>query len=589
LRKVCNLTDEDRDFFDIFSIVRPISLRDKECLSAAAGQRVILKRRQLVNGTDIQLRASIAPLNSAHSEFIVFTSLGSEMPALIDTLGLSGKDFAFTDPSVDMLYMLTTQAGLLRDTQALADRLQAAKEEAEALAFTDALTALPNRRALSDYMADLAHDTSGSRGAGFLLHVDLDRFKQVNDSLGHKAGDAVLKRVSQVLNNFAGPGDLVARIGGDEFVVILTNLDDLAAALDVGNAIVDCVSAPLEFQGQLAQVGASIGIATIPPDSEKSVDTLLTEADLALYDVKNAGRGAVKAYCFEMQDREAMTQQLIRDIKPAISDGEFVPFFQVQIDYTNGSIYGAEVLGRWRHKTLGMVMPNSFLYVAERAHLVETIDSAVYAQALDCYAEWQQQGIAPPHLSFNVTARKLKSAGFVDDFIKQLDRRNIAPSCIVFELVETILWDGESDDVREAASRLQAAGFALAIDDFGTGRASLTSLLSVPVSVIKIDREFVTDLHTDPKKAVLVEAIMRIARALELTVVAEGTEHKSECELLWDMGCSIFQGFYFGRPQSASEFTETLRDALWPGAYPSKHAPSPGPVQIQKRDIVSKL
>ncbi len=576
LRKVCEIPD-GAFFFDAFEVVKPFALRGVRSLEQAAGKRVTLQARRSTNGAPINLRASIAPLDSAGAAFLVLASLGTELPSLVAALKLNDSDFSYADPSVDMLYLLRTQAGLLKDTQALAERLQHAKDAAEALAYSDSLTGLPNRRALSDYTAALMSGDSARDGPAFLLHVDLDRFKQVNDTLGHAAGDAILKRVASDLRDAAEPGDIVARIGGDEFILILCTPPDLAAAVAVGTRLIERISMPLDVNGQQAQVGASIGIASIPEGSSKSVDTLLIEADLALYDVKNAGRGSVKAFSSALQDREALTQQLIRDIEPAITAGEFVPYFQIQVDYASGQVYGVEVLGRWEHPRFGMVLPQQFLYVAERAQLTEKIDCAIYEKALSHLAEWQAQGIAPPHLSFNITARKLVSPGFVDRFLGRIRRHGLHPSQIVFELVETILLDGEADDVRQAAVELHEAGFALAIDDFGTGRASLTSLISVPVDIVKIDRAFIANLQDDPRRALLTEAIVNIARALDLQVLAEGAEVRAECDLLLELGCSVFQGFFFGKAIPAQAFAETLRDAAWPTALPSKGGAAAAP------------
>lgn len=571
LRKVCDVADGPVPrFFELFTISKPMALRGTQDLATACGKKLSLRTSRDVEGSPIVLRASLAPLDAQEGSFLLLTSLGTEMPTLVDPLGLSGGDFAHADPSVDILYLLKTQSALLRDTQALASRLKEAKDAAEALALTDPLTGLPNRRGLGDFVEAILSGSVARDGPAHLLHVDLDRFKQVNDTLGHAAGDAILRRVSEDLSAAIGPNDIAARIGGDEFILILLGLRDVEAAQALAWRLIGQVCHPLEIGNQTAQVGASIGITTIPVECRKSVDSLLIEADLALYDVKSAGRGAVKTFNSELEDREALTQQLIRDIEPAIAAGQFVPYFQVQVDYETGRVFGAEVLGRWEHPEFGMVGPSKFLYVAERAQLVEKIDCSIYEQALDYLVAWQRLGIAPPHISFNVTARKLTSAGFAERILTQISERALDPSQVVFELVETILLDDEADDVRRAAQRLHDAGFALAIDDFGTGRASLSSLLSVPVRILKIDRAFVADLDAAPKKALLTEAIVNIAQALDLQVLAEGIETRSERDTLVRLGCTVFQGYLFGVPQSAIDFEETLRDAAWPDAIPAR-------------------
>ncbi|MEO0912836.1 MAG: GGDEF domain-containing phosphodiesterase, partial [Pseudomonadota bacterium] len=353
------------------------------------------------------------------------------------------------------------------------------------------------------------------------------------------------------------------------FILILTSAPDLDAAKSVGRRLIDRIGLPVDVEGQSAEVGASVGITTIPAGCEKSLDTLLKEADVALYDVKNAGRGAVSVFTRELEDREARVKQLIRDIEPAIARGEFVPFYQLQVDVATGMVFGAEVLGRWQHPELGLILPQQFLEVAERAQLVEKIDAAIFAQALDNLAAWSRQGIAPPHLSLNLTFRKLTGGNFAERFRDEVDARGLHPSQIIFELIELILIDEETVAIHEAAEMLHRNGFKLAIDDFGTGRASLMSLLSVPASIVKIDRSFVSNLDQFPKKMLMTEAIMNIARALGLNVIAEGTETEKECAILLGLGCTIFQGFLFNRPEPALRFERTLRDAEWRAAFPA--------------------
>ena len=549
--------------FDVFDIDSPVSLRRNHDLAKALGRKIALKTVREVDGSQVMLRASIARAREGADDLLVLISLGANAPALIEAFGLTDADFAHADPSIDMLYLTRTQGVLLEDTHALVDRLKDAKDRAEAMALTDALTGLPNRRAFADYASSLIGLGPDARGTAYLLHLDLDRFKQVNDTFGHAAGDAVLQRVTRDLTEVAGPEDIVSRIGGDEFLMILTGQSSLDDVLAISERLIAQVSTPIDIDGQPAQVGASIGIAAIPPECSKSVDTLLLEADIALYDAKSGGRGIVRAFSSELEAREALVKELARDIKPAIARKEFRPFYQVQVNAACGQVLGAEVLARWRHPKHGLIMPFQFLYVAERAHLTERIDYSVYEAALDDFAAWKEEGIAPPHLSFNITERQLSNERFVKNFVKAVTERGINPGEIVFELVETILIDGDSDKVRAAAARLQDAGFALAIDDFGTGRAALSTLVSIPVSIVKIDRTFVTEVDKNPRLLALARAIVNIARELDLKVLAEGVERPEERDALLRMGCAVFQGYLFGRPVSSVDFAELLRDQAW--------------------------
>lgn len=551
------------DFFDLFRITKPRTLCDTQDLGEACGKRITLEASR--EGTDgvIAFRADIARTDPEGRAFLVMVSLGLELPNLVDSLGLSDRDFTHADPSIDLLYLLKSQSSLLQDAHELADRLRQAKESAEAQALTDPLTGLPNRRALGAFANTLLAKVNRDGTRAHLLHIDLDRFKQVNDSLGHAAGDAILKRVTDDLRAACSAGDFAARIGGDEFVLILKEREHFDDILSLAGTLIATISAPLEIEDQQASVGASIGITTIHPDVTKSIDTYLLEADLALYDVKNAGRGAVKVYAGELKDREEFTRALIRDIDPAIAHGEFEPFFQVQVDTLTGNVFGAEVLGRWRHPEHGLITPGRFLYVAERAKLTEKIDTAIYLKALDHLAAWKAEGIAPPHISLNLTERLLTQPRFIPWITREVARRGIAPGEIIFELVEAILLDGESDTICDHAAELNKQGFGLAIDDFGTGRASVTSLISIPVNLVKIDRAFVSGIHKDKKRALLAEAIINVSNQLGLKTLAEGAEVEEECRAVRDLGCHVFQGYLFGKPVPATEFTESLRDSEW--------------------------
>lgn len=513
----------------------------------------------------VMFRRILSPIASISNAMATLASGGTvtTIPGIEkgDEIGLMARATeAFKAKSEEALKLSEEVRLASIEKEETAQRNAAAAEE---LALTDTLTGLPNRRALMEFTESLIRSKTPSQAPTYLMHFDLDRFKQVNDTLGHAAGDAVLKRVAIDLSDVIRPSDMVARIGGDEFVLVFNSMPDLAAVEALGHRLIERVSVPIRFKGQMAQVFASIGITAVPQDHSKSVDVLLLEADLALYEAKETGRGTVRIFSSDLAEREAMAQRLLRDIEPAIAAGQFVPNFQLQVDYQTGQLFGAEMLARWDHPELGTLRPGQFLDIAERARLVEKIDLAIYDSALQHFASWKSQGIAPPHISVNVTGRQLMNAGFVDDFSALLEKHHLSPAEIVFELVETILLDGENNEVGQAARRLHEAGFALAIDDFGTGRASLTSLLSVPISLVKIDRAFVSNLHRDHKKAMLTEAMINIAHSLDLKVLAEGVEDQAECETLLGLGCSAFQGYFLHKPQPPSAFTEVLMDKHW--------------------------
>lgn len=556
-------TLESVNFFDTFSIAAPRILKDIRDLSKACNIRVSLSAHRVGATKPFTLRATIARCHKDSSTFFVLTTLGVKLPEIVEELELFDRDFAHADSSVDLLYFLSTQGQLLKDAHELAERLRAAKDRAENLAQTDALTNLPNRRGLTDYTTNLMHKPTVKNSNWYLLHVDLDRFKQVNDTHGHAAGDTVLCNVATLLKDIAGPEDIVARVGGDEFIWIAKSYKSNAQIASSASALIKLISVPHRIGKQLIQIGSSIGITRIDPQAGKSLDSLLLEADLALYAAKNSGRGQTQFFSDGMMQREATIQELIRDIEPALQRKEFVPFFQPQIDDRDGSVCGAEVLGRWLHPKHGIINPVDFLFVAGRANLIEKIDRTIYCAALDQFARWKQEGIAPGHISLNITADMLELPDFAEWIMRQLDSRGIAPNEIMFELLETILMDGNTSPACSAANTLSKLGFPLAIDDFGTGRASLNSLISIPVQCLKIDRAFVNNLHKEPKRRLLAKAIIDVAENFELDLIAEGVERIEEVEALKDMGCTRFQGYYFCKPVVGAEFSEMLKDNKW--------------------------
>ena len=569
LRKILGLSAEavPPGFFELFRITSPRMLRDKTDLTRACGKRIALEAASSFRPEPLALRASIAAMTPEQDLFLILTSLGAELHRLADELCLTNQDFPHADCSIDILYLLKTQTELLRDTQALAERLKAAKELAELQAETDILTGLANRRALGQFTENVLSQApcadGACKGEAFLLHIDLDRFKQVNDTFGHAAGDAILKRVASDLRSVAGSTDIAARIGGDEFVLILTEQPDLQSVEALATQLITTISAPLEFHGQSLEVGASVGITRLRTQTDRTFGDFLLEADLALYDAKTSGRAAVRVFSGEMREQEAIVQELSKDIVPALERGEFVPFYQLQFDVRTNTPFGVEVLGRWLHLKHGMIVPSRFLYVSERARLTEKIDRAIYTQALDDFADWKAKGIAPPHISLNITARLLADETFLPWLKRVVSSRSICRGEVVIELVETILIDEESAIIVEAVEALDKAGFMIAIDDFGTGHASIASMISVPVKLVKIDKTFVTDIHENPKLALLTRTIIEMVNQLGLQALVEGVETAAQFRVVEEMGCSVFQGFYFGRPVSAVEFTEKLEDADW--------------------------
>lgn len=546
------------NFFDFFYIKSPRKLQKAESMESLCGKLLTLRFKHTQFSEEITVKGEVVKLCNDDDVYFLNISFGSELSYLIDILKLTDKDFSLTDPTADMLFLLKTQSSLLQDSQQLANRLSEAKSAAEDLAQRDDLTGLPNRRALSSFLNRVLSASPAISQSFTILHIDLDRFKQVNDTLGHAAGDTVLKHAAGILREHTRTQDLVARIGGDEFVMVLESNaapDDIRS---LGERIISLLTQPITIANSTVQIGASIGVTVVETGSEKSIDDILMEADLALYKVKDSGRGRVQFFDDALSQQHQRLQGLSRELAQAVRSEEFEPHFQLQFDTRSNRISGAEVLARWHHPQKGILTPGSFLFLADRNRLTEKIDTQIYRKALDLFAKWRELGIAPPSLSFNITAHKLRDRNFMRDICRLVDQHGIDRSEIIFELVESILIDGNNNEVQNAAQNLYDAGFRLSLDDFGTGRASIASLIAVPVGCVKIDRSFVSEIDNREKLHHLTRTIIGLCKHMEISIVAEGVERQEELEILVSMGCHKFQGYLFSRPVAAKAFESLL-------------------------------
>lgn len=563
LKKVVGEQAVQRRFFDVFKVRSPRSLRKSQEISQFLNERVSVEFSAPDATEPFVLRIHLCPTPATPGLYVFNASFGVQLSKAVDLFNLTERDFSPADPSIDLLYVMKTQSVLLADSQVMATRLKEAKDAAMKLALTDPLTGLPNRRALSRQLESVL--VSGRLGECLaVVHVDLDHFKRVNDTLGHGAGDEVLSRVSEILIRAAGEHGMATRIGGDEFVLLIPIEDDVQEPLlEMAQQLIREISQPVMIAGYQAQISASIGITFARAGEKKSVDDVLLEADLALYEVKTNGRGRIHFYDCSLSSRQALVQSLTRDLEPAIASGQFEPFYQVQVDALTGKVYGAEVLARWRHPVHGLLTPATFLVISERSKLTETIDACILTRALDDFVQWKERGLDLPHLCFNITADKLSDSTFLETLERETDARGIERSEVMIELMESILIDGGKPAVRAAAEDLAAAGFRLALDDFGTGRASIASLIAVPVHLVKIDRSFVTGINTDSKRQMLTQAIVSLAAGLRLEVLAEGVESPEEAQTLTRLGCWKFQGYLFSRPVPPAQFERLLQQTEW--------------------------
>lgn len=449
--------------------------------------------------------------------------------------------------------------------------LEQAKARIEYNALHDSLTGLPNRRYLDRVLiGEAGPGDHPVVGAGVddeerlaLLHVDLDRFKQINDTLGHAAGDAMLIHAAKVLRDNASADAFVARIGGDEFVVFCVGRDEPALA-ELATRIVEAMRKPVAFEGHECRFGVSIGIAHgTCSDTRDPVlgKRLLVDADIALYRAKKRGRNRFEFFTQTLQAEIVETKRLADDILRGLENHEFEPFYQPQFDARSRDIVGVEALVRWRHPSLGLLTPDRFMRVAEELNVVTAIDRLVLEQGLRDHATWRAAGLDIPALSVNVSARRLHD----EELIEQLRGMDIEPGIVAFELVESIFLDEEDEVAMANIGAIKKLGIAIEIDDFGTGYASIVSLMKVQPKRLKIDRQFIAPILDSPSQRKLVRSIVDIGASLGIGIVAEGVESMDHAKALERMGCDILQGYAFARPMTASTMAQFARGQQWRG------------------------
>jgi diguanylate cyclase (GGDEF)-like protein/PAS domain S-box-containing protein len=436
------------------------------------------------------------------------------------------------------------------------------------LAFLDPLTRLPNRRRFSDELGLIVGDPGR---VGALLFVDLDHFKDVNDMLGHAAGDALLRHVAQRLRRSVRRDDLVARLGGDEFAIVLDGAPGPKEAGAVARKLFDALRQPFSFGDRVIHASASIGIALFPRDGDDPAE-LLKNADLALYRAKAQGRRAVCFFDPTMQQELETRLALVADLRRAIDGDEFRLVYQPIVRLRDGAHCGFEVLIRWAHPRLGLLSPAAFLDSAEESGLIVPLGRAVLRSALAQLREWLAEGLEPGHLSINVAAAQLRSEGLAADVDRWLGLNALRPDRLTVEITENVLLD-TGGQIGPNLRRLNRLGVAVALDDFGTGYASLSHLKRFPVDVLKIDRSFVANIGRETEDAVIARTIVNLAHSLGMAVVAEGIEGAEQLDFLRLNGCDFAQGFLFARPLDPGAAGEYLRGSV--RLTPTDSAPPP--------------
>ncbi|HEY2048369.1 MAG TPA: EAL domain-containing protein [Caulobacteraceae bacterium] len=424
----------------------------------------------------------------------------------------------------------------------------------------DGLTGLPNRASFADALEHAVAEARRWDRRFAVLFVDLDRFKDVNDTRGHAAGDDLLRQAGERLRAVSRDTDIVARLGGDEFAVLCHDVADVPAVAILAQQLLDALETPFDLGAEQVQVGASIGVATCARDAT-SAQAVLSHADIALYRAKAAGRGIFRFFTEEM-DREVRERVALgAELRAAIDAGQFFLVYQPQVDAQSGAILGLEALLRWAHPDRGVVPPDVFIPIAEEMGLAAPLTRWVVGEAARQLRAWLDAGIEPPLLAVNLSGADFLSGRDVEgELTAILESHDIAPQRLELELTESILFE-RSAEPGGALACLHARGFRLAIDDFGAGYSSLDYVRRFPIDRIKIDKMFVSHVDSSPANAAIIKATIGLAQALGIGVIAEGVETTTQRDLLLAWGCREMQGYLFARPTPPDAITSLLRQA----------------------------
>jgi diguanylate cyclase (GGDEF)-like protein len=452
-------------------------------------------------------------------------------------------------------------------------------------ALHDLLTGLPNRTLLLERTNEAVQAARDTRSHVGLFLLDLDRFKEINDTLGHHVGDELLQLVGRRLTAVLHPGDVIARLGGDEFAMLVTNLEDPREALDLAERVRMALVEPFRHDGLSHEIEGSIGIA-LHPAHGADFETLLQRADVAMYVAKERGTG-VEVYSTEIDRHSTVRLGMLAELRTALENNDLELHYQPKADLRTGDVVGVEALLRWRHAERGLIVPDDFLPLAEQTGLMRQITKFVLDEALQQLSVWWRMGIRV-HCAVNVSARDLYDRGFADLVKRSIERCDVPPRALMVEVTESVVM---SDPSRAASTLLSLAGLGVGVslDDFGTGYSSLVHLKRLPVSEVKIDQSFVMRMDVNEDDAAIVRSIIDLAGALGLRTVAEGVETRDAWDRLAAYGCDAAQGWYLAKAMPAQIATEWLLDVRHVGpTYPAEQvggrAGRPAPLEIVAAD-----
>lgn len=439
-------------------------------------------------------------------------------------------------------------------------RLEAEKKELYLMARTDSLSGLANRNSLNEYLERLIPTMQRNEKEFAFLFLDIDHFKTVNDSLGHNIGDELLKNISSIIRKTLRPSDFIARVGGDEFVIIIQEYKSYIELSNIIQRIQDHLSQTWLIQTHPINIGCSIGVAFYPKDGEDIV-SLMKNADIAMYEAKKLGRNQYHFFTEELNEAVQKVITLDKQMRQALIDNEYMLYYQPKVDLSNGKILGVEALIRWKNKDNGFISPNEFIPLAEENGFIKELGIWIVDEALNQYVKWRNLGI-DISIAINISAKQFLDKDFEIKFIEKLEEKEINPSKINLEITEYILMD-KSDYVQDILKILHNYGIKISLDDFGTGYSSLSYLKKFPIDYLKIDKAFLDDYESSSGK-IFLETIVKMGQMLKMKVIAEGVEKQEQIDYLKSISCNEYQGYYFSKPLSSKDFEalyfNTLKD-----------------------------
>lgn len=429
-------------------------------------------------------------------------------------------------------------------------RLESEKKELYLMARTDSLSGLSNRNSLNEYLERLILTSKRNKKEFAFLYLDIDHFKSINDSLGHNIGDELLQNISKLLKRILRPSDFIARIGGDEFVILIQDYDSYLELSNVINRVQKQLSKNWVIKTNPINISCSIGIAFYPKDGQDSV-SLMKNADIAMYQAKKLGRNQYHFYTEELNETVQNSINLDKDMRLALKNNEYELFYQPKVNLNNLQIIGVEALIRWISPKKGLIPPNNFIPLAEENGFIEELGEWIIDAALEQYVKWKEKDI-DISVSINISAKQLSKPNFAKKFISKLTKKGINPANIDIEITEYIFIQ-ESFETNNNLNKLHNFGVTFSLDDFGTGYSSLSYLKKFPITYLKIDKSFLDDYHTKDG-AIFIDTIVKMGQMLNIKVIAEGIEKVEQVEYLKKIKCDQYQGYYCSKPLKAEDF-----------------------------------